>query len=339
MRQLTGLDAQFLALESDTTYGHVGGLAIFDPSTAPGGKLTLADIKRLHEERLHLLPPLRWKLVEVPLGPGPALLGRRPRLRPRLPRARDRAARARRRRAALDAGEPDLLPAAGPLAAAVGAVRHPGRARRQARRDDVEDPPRDGRRHVGRRDHGRALRPVARGARDPAPPQPTAEPATRPRPSRCWGAAMIGVPRQFGRATRSLGKALPHIDVMPSVLGIPGATTASRNLSRARNLVTRNRDGDVLERPRHRAPRVPVQPQDRPPPDVRVRLGRARAGQAHQERARRDRQRRRRRTVGGRDPRLADRARRAARAPGGRTDPGLGAHRGAARDLRQPRSR
>ena len=37
MRQLATLDAQFLALESRTTYGHVGGLAIFDPSTAPGG--------------------------------------------------------------------------------------------------------------------------------------------------------------------------------------------------------------------------------------------------------------------------------------------------------------
>ena len=40
MRQLTTLDAQFLAVESARTYGHVGGLAIYDPSTAPGGELT-----------------------------------------------------------------------------------------------------------------------------------------------------------------------------------------------------------------------------------------------------------------------------------------------------------
>ena len=39
MRQLTSLDAQFLAMETPRTYGHVGGLAVYDPSTAPGGEL------------------------------------------------------------------------------------------------------------------------------------------------------------------------------------------------------------------------------------------------------------------------------------------------------------
>ena len=68
MRQLTSLDAQFLAMESRSTYGHVSGLAIYDPSTAPGGALTGADMCRLISERVHLLPPFRWRLVEVPLG-------------------------------------------------------------------------------------------------------------------------------------------------------------------------------------------------------------------------------------------------------------------------------
>jgi len=68
MRQLTSLDAQFLAVETPRTYGHVGGLALYDPSTAPGGKLELSDLCRLVSERLHLLPPFRWRLVEVPLG-------------------------------------------------------------------------------------------------------------------------------------------------------------------------------------------------------------------------------------------------------------------------------
>jgi WS/DGAT/MGAT family acyltransferase len=68
MRQLTSLDAQFLAVESPRTYGHVGGLAVYDPSTAPGGKLELADVCKLVSERLHLLPPFRWRLVEVPFG-------------------------------------------------------------------------------------------------------------------------------------------------------------------------------------------------------------------------------------------------------------------------------
>src|SRR3954470_7243632 len=68
MRQLTSLDAQFLALESARQTGHVGGLAILDPATAPGGKIDGDDIQRLLQERLPALPPFRWKLAEVPLG-------------------------------------------------------------------------------------------------------------------------------------------------------------------------------------------------------------------------------------------------------------------------------
>ena len=68
MRQLTSLDAQFLAVESARTYGHVGGLAVYDPATAPGGRLEIKDICRLVGERIHLLPPFRWRLVGVPLG-------------------------------------------------------------------------------------------------------------------------------------------------------------------------------------------------------------------------------------------------------------------------------
>ena len=68
MRQLTSLDAQFLGVETSRTYGHVGGLAVYDPSTAPGGKLEVADVCRMVSERLHLLPPFRWRLVEVPFG-------------------------------------------------------------------------------------------------------------------------------------------------------------------------------------------------------------------------------------------------------------------------------
>ncbi len=68
MRQLTGLDAQFLALETPRQAGHVGGLAILDPSTRPNGKLELADIHNLMAERLPLLPPFRWRLKQVPFG-------------------------------------------------------------------------------------------------------------------------------------------------------------------------------------------------------------------------------------------------------------------------------
>ncbi len=68
MRQLTSLDAQFLALETPRQSGHVGALAILDDSERPGGKLEIEDICNLMSERLSLLPPLRWRLTEVPFG-------------------------------------------------------------------------------------------------------------------------------------------------------------------------------------------------------------------------------------------------------------------------------
>ncbi len=68
MRQLTSLDAQFLAMETPRQSGHVSGLAILDPRSAPGGRVGLADIQELIAERLPLLPPFRWRLAEVPFG-------------------------------------------------------------------------------------------------------------------------------------------------------------------------------------------------------------------------------------------------------------------------------
>jgi diacylglycerol O-acyltransferase / wax synthase len=68
MRQLSSLDAQFLALETPRQSGHVGSLAILDPTTSPTGTLAAGDIQSLIAERLPLLPPLRWRLRGVPLS-------------------------------------------------------------------------------------------------------------------------------------------------------------------------------------------------------------------------------------------------------------------------------
>jgi len=70
MKQLTSLDAQFLNVETATTTGHVGAVLVLDPSTAPGGELTFDDFRDLWAARLHLVPLLRQRVVEVPLGLG-----------------------------------------------------------------------------------------------------------------------------------------------------------------------------------------------------------------------------------------------------------------------------
>jgi WS/DGAT/MGAT family acyltransferase len=68
MRQLTSLDTQFLAMETSTQYGHVAGLVVLDPSTRTGEPLDLAALQDHLAERLPLVPPLLWRLAEVPFG-------------------------------------------------------------------------------------------------------------------------------------------------------------------------------------------------------------------------------------------------------------------------------
>ncbi len=67
MQQLTGLDAAFLALETAKTTGHVGGVCVLDPKGAPE-PLTLARLTDVLGQRLPLVPVLRRKLLNVPLG-------------------------------------------------------------------------------------------------------------------------------------------------------------------------------------------------------------------------------------------------------------------------------
>ena len=67
MQQLTGLDSTFLQLETASQFGHVSGLSIFTKPDTPGYDPYQAWRTQL-EERLHLLEPLRRRLVEVPLG-------------------------------------------------------------------------------------------------------------------------------------------------------------------------------------------------------------------------------------------------------------------------------
>ncbi len=68
MQQLSALDASFLYLDTPNTPMHVGGLAIYDPSTAPGGIVRFKEILADTQKRLHLARSTRQKLVRVPLN-------------------------------------------------------------------------------------------------------------------------------------------------------------------------------------------------------------------------------------------------------------------------------
>ncbi|MEP5568653.1 MAG: wax ester/triacylglycerol synthase family O-acyltransferase [Halioglobus sp.] len=70
MEQLSGQDAMFLHAEIDGLPQHIGGVSIYDQSTAPGGKVRFKQILSMLERRLHLSPIFRRKLAFVPGGLG-----------------------------------------------------------------------------------------------------------------------------------------------------------------------------------------------------------------------------------------------------------------------------
>ncbi len=66
MKQLGILDTAFINLEQSNTPQHIGGLGIYDPSTAPGGFVRFKQVIASFEQRLNKLPLFRTRLVEVP---------------------------------------------------------------------------------------------------------------------------------------------------------------------------------------------------------------------------------------------------------------------------------
>jgi diacylglycerol O-acyltransferase / wax synthase len=65
VERLSGLDASFLYFETPSHHMHVALTAVFDPSTVAGG-YSFETIKQFVESRLHLVPPFRRRIVEVP---------------------------------------------------------------------------------------------------------------------------------------------------------------------------------------------------------------------------------------------------------------------------------
>lgn len=257
MRQLTGLDTQFLAIESDTTVGHVGGLAIFDPATAPGGRFGLAEVRDLLAERLHLLPPLRWTLVPVPLGLD----------RPYWKDDPDFDLDYHVRELALPApGDDDQL---GEQVSRIAARRldrsrplwelyviHGLQGGRVALLSKLHHAMIDG--MSGAEIMG-ILFDLEPGGREIPPADGNLPAETAPGAIEMLGRGVASLPLYPLRALQALPSTLPYLDVAPSVLGIPGAEPISRTASRLRRrlLGSDEHDGRIVERPKMRAPRVP----------------------------------------------------------------------------------
>jgi diacylglycerol O-acyltransferase len=258
LRQLTSLDAQFLAIESDTHYGHVGGLVVLDPSTRPSGRLRIEDVHRLLDERIHLLPVMRWKLAEVPLGLD----------RPYWVEDRDFDLEYHLREIALPEPGDDRR-----LAEQVCRIasRHLDRSRplwelyliqglekgRCAILTKMHHAMIDG--MSGAEIMG-VLFDLEPEGREIPPPDPDDEDERTDVPSslEMLGRGLVALPLQPLRSISKIPSTLPYLDVAPSILGVPGAGSISRYASQARNLLGAGEgDGEIVERPRHQAPHTP----------------------------------------------------------------------------------
>ncbi len=73
-RRLSGEDAIFVHAETPTMLMHTLGTLILDPATVPGGHFNRAHIISHVKKRIHLMPPFRQRLLEVPFSLGSPVL-------------------------------------------------------------------------------------------------------------------------------------------------------------------------------------------------------------------------------------------------------------------------
>src|SRR5215210_3789893 len=254
MRQLTSLDAQFLGVETARTYGHVGGLAVYDPSTAPGGTMEVGDVCRLVSERLHLLPPFRWRLVGVPFGIDLPYWVEDPdfdldfhiRESAVPPPGDDRRLAetvARIFARPLDRSRPLwelylIQGLSGGRVALLTKLHH-------SMVDGVS----------GNEILGVLLDPSPEGKE--IPPKRDDDAGERvPGELEMLGRGLLGLPRQPVRALRSLPTALPNLTELPGANAFPGVPRLSGALSRMRRLAGGGADEGILEVTTARAPRT-----------------------------------------------------------------------------------
>src|SRR3954454_1794063 len=254
MRQLTSLDAQFLAMETPQTWGHVSGLAIYDPATIPGGHLTTEHVCRVLTQRLPLLPPFRWRLVWVPFGLDHPYWIEDPNF--------DLDFHVRDSAVPPPGDDRQLAETVSRIVARPLDRRHP--LWELYLIHGLEG----GRVGVLTKIHHAAVDGVS-GAEistilmdlDPegrevpaAPDRRTGE--RKPGQFEMFGRGLLGLPRQPLRAMRTLPTMVPNLGGLPGIETVPGVPTVGRAASRVRRVVSGSRDGEVLERPTTTVPRT-----------------------------------------------------------------------------------
>jgi WS/DGAT/MGAT family acyltransferase len=254
MQQLSSLDVQFLALESDRNYGHVGSLAILDPSTTEEGEVTIEELRERLEERLHLIPPFTSRLAKVPFDLDYPYWVRddhfdigyhvRELALPKpgsMEQLQEQAARIYSRR--LDRSRPlwELY------------LIHGLEGGRVVLMTKIHHAAVDG---MSGGEIMTMLYDLTPEGRDVEPPSDDG-PVEHPGNGEMLVRGVAALPRYPFIAASRFTRLLPHIDVLPSLLGLPGTETVSRTLSRVRRRVSGDSHTELVERPRMQAPKGP----------------------------------------------------------------------------------
>jgi len=251
VRQLTSLDAQFLAIEDGRNHAHVSVIGIYEPETAAGRRLDADVLRGLVQDRLHLLPPFRWRLASVPFGiDHPYWVDDRsfdPEFHIRelaLPAPGDDHQLAeqvgRLHSRPLDRGRPlwEMY------------VIHGLESGRVAMMAKTHHAAIDG--VSGAELLGVLLDTSAEGRE--LPPPPAQRPGERlPSDVALFGRSLLRLPLQPLRALRSAPRALPNLEHVPTLRAVPGAGRLAATKARG---IARRDDGGRLEGPTPRAPRT-----------------------------------------------------------------------------------
>lgn len=253
-QQLSALDVNFLAIENDRHYGHVGGLSILDPSTAPGGELTLDTLTGIVSSRLHLVPPFTRRLAEVPFNlDWPYWVD---------DKHFDIGYHVREIALPAPGNQEQLLEQAGRIYS-----RRLDRARplweiyliqgleggRVALLSKTHHAAVDG---LSGAEILSALYDLTVEPRQVDPPEDDGEDLV-PDEIDLLAHWFRALPRYPVNLASRLGRLIPHVDLVPSVVGLPGTARISRTLSKVRSTINREHDATVIERRPIKAPRGP----------------------------------------------------------------------------------
>ncbi len=254
MQQLSSLDALFLALENDTTYGHVCGLAVVDPSTTKSGTLGRRDVARVIRDRIHLLPPFTRRLAEVPFGLDHPYWIEDPDF--------DLDYHVRDIALASPGSDKQLADQVSRIAARPLDRRRPLwevyviqglKNDRAAILTKIHHAVVDG---VSGQEILSVLFDLEPDGSDTESAPYDRTPENEPGFAEMLGRGLLGLPKQPVRALGALPGMLPNLDEIPGVSNMPGAGMLGGISRRAQRMATRNRDGRVVEWSSAKAPRT-----------------------------------------------------------------------------------